>query len=87
MTGWFMDLLINDLNRHNFDVMTAFRFHLYYVNRMFLCCFHNMLQSLLSGRVVGIGEVFCFKEYDRVEVVTEVFSGNDNNQPINWVEK
>ncbi len=27
-----------------------------------------LLQSLLSGSFVGIGEVFCFTEFDRVEV-------------------
>jgi hypothetical protein len=34
MAGRLVDLLINDLNRRNFDVMAAFRFHRNYVNYM-----------------------------------------------------
>ncbi len=35
MAGWLMDLLINDLNRRNFDAMAAFRFHQDYAISLF----------------------------------------------------
>ena len=35
MASWLVDLLINDLNRRNFDVMATFRFHQDYVNLLF----------------------------------------------------
>ncbi len=39
MAGRLVDLLINDLNRHYFDLMATFRFHRDYVNLLFLLYF------------------------------------------------
>ncbi len=39
MTGWLVDLLINEFIHHNFEVMAAFRFHLDYVNQLLLYYF------------------------------------------------
>jgi len=36
MAGWLVDLLINDINRRNFDIMATFRFHRDYVNLLIL---------------------------------------------------
>ena len=49
MTGWLVDLLINEFIHHNFEVMAVFRFHQDYVNLLFFLIFYTMLQSLLLG--------------------------------------
>jgi hypothetical protein len=60
MAGWLVDLLINDLNRRNFDVMAAFRFHQDYVNLLFFFIFYTMLQSLYVRDILGIHQISNF---------------------------
>jgi hypothetical protein len=49
MTGWLVDLLINEFIHHNFEVMAVFRFHQDYVNFLFFLIFYTMLHNLSFG--------------------------------------
>lgn len=57
MTGWLEGILINKSIYRNFGSMAVFRFHLDYVNRIFLCCFHNMLHNQHLQGVGGDGVI------------------------------
>ena len=61
MTGWLVDLLINEFIHHNFEVMAVFRFHQDYVNLLFFLIFYTMLQNLHLGRHLNFAVISCFR--------------------------
>ena len=60
MTGWLVDLLINEFIHHNFEVMAVFRFHQDYVNLLFFLIFYTMLHNHNLRRIALLGEITCF---------------------------